>query len=540
LCNPALPPLPHITAADRQDFPYIDSSPSCHDGERVAYTQAPAARAQPFSRADAALLCRIDLVLVVLSVAPASRLCAACASGPPACLAFHTSLCPLGLCKRSSSRRALDLHGHQPREPSRQVSSRDRACGKRADLLGSPTNTRVPPIAPEHQRYPHAVPQTTLAPFSLALTSGPSRSLQDSAPSSQPPLPSLRQDSAVAHRIDSVKEAASSLPSSVLAFSYFHPATLSARQSNHTSRPIAHPTGPSSPRSPASEPRSNQAPLETGPQSLKRTHSQSLSSGPHVSAESARSPEHVGGFYESGSKHTLSSPISDQTNGSLGNNRHQRYNVRFNPVYTSENMPPNQRPRSDLLPTLPITTETNQPQTPAPEQTVRPSVEPAVTVPVQSPHEQPQPQPRGDNGPKQERCAGCSEVWRRPLPGQPIYRVSSPARDMRDQVQMQENFITRLTNHTKMAEEAYANWLRKHRWCSTENAPSAPSPPATEVPAKSRSRSVEEPPRTDAHSQTSSVNKRKSDVPHDASKYRKVTFDTPSNGTPHIHPAAPA
>jgi hypothetical protein len=544
LCNPALPPPPHITVADRQNIPYIDSRPPCHDGERVASTQAPAARAQPFSRANASQLCRADLFVDRLSVAPTSRFCAAGTSGPPTCLAFHTSLCALcdRLCKPSSSRRALDLHGHQSREPSRQVSSRDRAYGKRTDLLGSPTNTRVPPIAPEHQRYPHsaALPQPSLAPFSPALTSGPSRSLQDTAPSSQPPLTSLRQDSAVAHRIDNVKELESCLPSSVFAFSYFHPAN--SRQSN-TSRPVAHPTGPSPPHSPASEARSNQTPPEAGPQSLKHTHSQAVSPGPHISAESARSPEHVGGpsvasSAESGSKSTLSSPVSDQTNGTTGNNRHQRYNVRFNPVYTSENMPPNQRPRHDPPPVPPVATETNEPRTPAQEQTVRPSVEPAIVVAVsQSIQDQPQQQQRGNTGPQVERCPGCQEPWRRPLPAENMYRMSSPAQGFSDQVKMTEDFITRLTNHTKMADEAYENWRRKHRWCGTETAS---SPPATEIRLESRSKSVEEPSRTDAPTPTSSVNKRKSDVPHDTSKHRKVTFDTPSNGAQHIRPAAPA
>jgi hypothetical protein len=544
LCNPALPPPPHITVADRQNIPYIDSRPPCHDGERVASTQAPAARVQSFSCANASQLCRADLFVDQLSVAPTSRLCAACASGPSTCLAFHTSHSALynQLCKRSNSRRALDLHGHQSREPSRQVSSRDRACGKRADLLGSPTNTRVPPIAPEHQRYPHSatLPQPSLAPFSPALTSGPSRSLQDTAPSSQPPLASLRQDSAVSHRIDSVKEPESCLPSSVFAFSYFHPAN--GRQSN-TSRPVAHPTGPSSPHSPASDSRSVQSPSEAGSQSLKHTHSQAVCSGPHISADSARSPEHVGGppvtpSAESGSKNPLSSPVSDQTNGTVGNNRPQRYNVRFNPVYTSENMPPNQRPRHDPAPLAPVTTETSEPRTPAQEQTVRPSVEPAIIVPVpQSTQDQQQQQQRGNTGPQVERCPGCQEPWRRPLPAETMYRMSSPAQGFSDQVKMTEDFITRLTNHTKMADEAYENWRRKHRWCGTETAS---SPPATEIRAESRSKSVEESFRTEAATQTSSVNKRKSDVPHDTSKHRKVTFDTPSNGAQHIRPAAPA
>jgi hypothetical protein len=399
----------------------------------------------------------------------------------------------------------------------------------------------VPPVAPEQQRYTHSAPQSSVAPFSPALTSGPSQSLQDTAPL-QTSIASLRQDSAVAqYRVDNVKEAETTLPSSVFAFSYFHPAANSCRQSN-TSRPISHPAGPSSPHSPASEPRSNQAPPETGPHSLGRGHSQSLSSGTHVSVESARSPEHVAGpsaaaNTDAGSKSTLLSPTLDQANGS---NRHQRYNVRFNTVYTSENMPPNQKPRHDPPPTAPLTTEPNESQTPAQEPTVRLSVEPAtpsITPAVLQPTEdQPQSQQRS-NAPQLERCSGCKEAWKRPLPGEEQYRLSSPAQNRGDQVALTQDLITRLQNHAKMADEAYTSWQRKHRWCTE----TAPSPSATEVPVDSRSKSEEEPLRTDASTYTPSTNKRKSEVPHDPSKYRKVvSFDTQSNATPHIRPTAPA
>ncbi|KAF1838653.1 hypothetical protein BDW02DRAFT_488543 [Decorospora gaudefroyi] len=402
----------------------------------------------------------------------------------------------------------------------------------------SPTNTRAPPPASEHQRYLYSLPHASVAPFSPPLTSGPCQSVPDAAPL-QTAVASLRQDSA--HRIDTIKEVEPTLPSSVRPASYLHSVANHGRQSN-TSRPISHPGGPSSPHSPASEPRSNQAPPEAGAHGQKRGHSQVLSSGAHIHTESTRSPDLVAGSpatanTDIGPKITpILPPILDQTNGS---NRHQRYNVRFNTVSTLENMSPTQKPRNDPPPSAPVTVEPHEPQTRSQEQTVRPSVEPPTpsAVPGSQPIDDSLQFQLRSNVPQLERCRGCKEPWKRPLPGEQQYRLSSPAQNKSDQAALTQDLIESLKNHAKYADDAYAAWQKRHRWCGE----AAPSPPATDNPSDSLSQSAEEPACNEPPACTSSTNKRKSEVPHDPSKYRKVvSFETQSNTTPHMRPTAPA
>ncbi|PZD47415.1 hypothetical protein A1F97_00135 [Pyrenophora tritici-repentis] len=378
----------------------------------------------------------------------------------------------------------------------------------------SPTNTRVPPPAQDHQRFALSLPQTTVAPFTPPLSSAPTQSLHDTN-SSQTSIATTRQDSAFSHlRYDAPKDSESTLPSSVFAFSYFHPAVGSRRQSD-TSRPISHPAGPSSPHSPPPDSRSNQQALETAAPSVKRVAtSQSTPPGIPAQPEPATSPEQLRGP-DTGFRNPLPSPTSDHVNGS---GRHQRYNVRFNTVYTSENMPPNQKPRHDPVPTAPMATETNEEQSPALEQTITPSVEPAASPANSAPPSiDDQNNPDQQNEPKLERCKGCLEPWRRPLPGEEQYRLSSPAQNMGEQIKLTEDLIKRLENHTKFADEAYAAWQRRHRKSADESSPTAA--PALPVSGK-----------------------RKSEIPHDASsKIRKiVSFDPPSNPTHPVRPTAPA
>lgn len=420
-------------------------------------------------------------------------------------------------------------------------------CRTFAYPLSSPTNTRIPPVATQHhQRYSHSLPHTTAAaaPYSPPLSSAPPQPqpqpLHDTA-QSQPSIVNARQDSAVAqHPFDHQKDSEPSLPSSVFAFSYFHPPVGNRRQST-SSRPVCHPPGPSSPHSPPGESRPNQSqppppppPAESG---LRNVHS----SAPPPAAEPARSPQQARGSLATANTDTafrnpLPSPTLDQTNGS---GRHSRYNVRFNTVYTSENMPPSQKPRNDPPPAVPPAAEPSEEQTATSDQSVTPSVEPvtpSAMVPVQSPEEQPQPQQQKD--PQLERCPGCQEPWRRPLPGEDQFRLSSPAQNMGEQLALTQDFIKRLENHAKFADEAYLTWKRKHRWC----VPQTNSPSATEAPAAdTRSKSEEGHSPTEATPALTVSAKRKSEVPHEASKHRKFTnFESQSNATPPVRPTAPA
>ncbi|EMD62032.1 hypothetical protein COCSADRAFT_173426 [Bipolaris sorokiniana ND90Pr] len=403
----------------------------------------------------------------------------------------------------------------------------------------SPTNTRAPPAAPQHQRYSQSLPHTTAAPYSPPLSARPPQPLHDTAPS-QPPTVNTRQDSAVAqHSYDHPKDTEHSVPSSVFSFSYVHPAIDSRRQS--ASRPVSHPIGPSAPHSPPGESRLNQSqpPPETGAAGLRTVHPPPQPALTQFALEPTRSPQQERGpaaapNSDSGFRNPLPSPTLDQTNGS---GRHQRYNVRFNTVYTSENMPPSQKPRNDPPPTAPPTAEPAEDHKSPSEQTVTPSVEPvtpSAIPPPQSPEEQPPPQQQ--NAPQLERCKGCQEPWRRPLPGEDQYRLSSPAQNMNDQLALTQDFIKRLENHAKFADEAYATWQRKHRWCVVQPT----SPPATDAPAETRSKSEEGHSPTEAPASLVST-KRKSEIPHEASKYRKVNnFESQSNVTPPVRPTAPA
>jgi hypothetical protein len=406
----------------------------------------------------------------------------------------------------------------------------------------SPTNTRAPPVVPQHQTYSHSLPHSTApAPYSPPLSSGPLPALHDAAAPSQTPTLNARQDSAVAQQsYDHLKDAEPTLPSSVFAFSYFHPAVSNRRQS--TSRPVSHPVGPSSPHSPPSEPRTHhsQPPPETGAHGLRGVHPPAQSPSTHFAPEPTRSPPHPRGppattNSDPGFRNPLPSPTLDQTNGT---GRHQRYNVRFNTVYTSENMPPNQKPRNDPPPTtVPPAAEAAEEEKSPSEQTVTPSVEPVTPSAMprdQSPEDQPPPQQQAVS--QLERCKGCGEPWRRPLPGEDQYRQSSPARNMGEQLALTQDLIKRLENHAKFADEAYLTWKRKHQWCQPPT-----SPPATEPATETRNKSEEgHSPAEPAAPQTNSA-KRKSEVPHEASKYRKVAnFEPQSNATPPVRPTAPA
>lgn len=411
--------------------------------------------------------------------------------------------------------------------------------------MPSPTNTRAPPVAPQHQTYSHSLPHTTAAPYSPPPSSGPPSAPHDAA-LSQTPTVSARQDSAVAQQpYDHSKDAEPCLPSSVFAFSYFHPAVDRRRHS--ASRPVAHPVGPSSLHSPPGESRTNQSqpqpppPPETGPHGLRSVHPPAQPATTQFAPEPARSPPHMRGPLantnsDAGFRNPLPSPTLDQTNTT---GRHQRYNVRFNTVYTSENMPPSQKPRNDPPPTAPPTAEPSEGQKSPSEQTVRPSVEPvtpSAMAPVHSPEEQlPQQQ---QNAPQLERCKGCQEPWRRPLPGEDQYRLSSPAQNMGEQLALTQDFIKRLENHAKFADEAYATWRRKHQWCV---APQPTSPPATEPPTETRSKVEQDASAAEPLATHTVSAKRKSDIPHEASKYRKVAnFDSQSNATHTVRPTAPA
>jgi hypothetical protein len=95
--------------------------------------------------------------------------------------------------------------------------------------------------------------------------------------------------------------------------------------------------------------------------------------------------------------------------------RQQRYNIRFAANYVSENMPFSLKPRQGS-PSPPLFEEREQPsspQLPTSSEVDTPAL--SSTLDDQS---QPTniPQDRFDREPSVERCVGCNEAWRRPLP----------------------------------------------------------------------------------------------------------------------------
>jgi hypothetical protein len=402
------------------------------------------------------------------------------------------------------------------------------ACGKRADLLSSPTNTKVATTPPEHHRHLQSSSQSTVAPFNPVLTCA------TTAPS-QPPIGGPRQDSAISHhRFEGFKDPKSIAPSE-FSFSYSHPATNNSRPPNDP-RTILHPPGPSSPHSPPSEPRSNQASQHSAPYSLGRRPSGSVSSVIHHPADPARSPENS---IDLAPRNIVSSPNQDSANTTAS--RQQRYNVRFNTVYTSENMPPSQKARQEPPPAAHVPVETSEPQSPPGEQTVTPSVEPVTTPIPQAAEEQSQhpPQQRSTDPPLQ-RCQGCGEAWRRPLPD--LDRHASPAENMSEQFMLTQDLVTRLRSHTKKVEEAYSKWVWTHTRCPIPQETPL-SPADTEILGDSYTTSTEDGTGTDVMTRKASA-KRKSDIPPEDgqrdAKSRKVTFDTPSIAPPRTRPSAPA
>jgi hypothetical protein len=183
-----------------------------------------------------------------------------------------------------------------------------------------------------------------------------------------------------------------------------------------------------------------------------------------------------------------------------------------------------------------VAVETAEEQ-PSPEHTVTPSVEQAIlAINSAPPPPEDAAQLQQQNTPQVERCKNCGVRWQRPLPGENQFRLSSPAQNIHEQTKLTQDYIKRLENHTKYADEAYTSWVRQHQMCPAV----VTSPPDTEAPHKSRSRSVENDSPPNVPAQPVSA-KRKSEIPHEASKYRKVaTFDPPSNPTPPVRPTAPA
>lgn len=289
-------------------------------------------------------------------------------------------------------------------------------------------------------------------------------------------------------------------------------------------------------------------PSQAGAQLPARQHSISLSSSAPYSAASQRSHENstertvpVDTRNGSDPRPNITGPSSlpEQffTQQNNFGTRQQRYNVRFAANYTSENMPPSQKPRNEppTPPSAPaVTAEPEQPQSspvPAPA-----SEEPPTpvsngsnrTTESQPPRPTRESRDRGDREPSVERCAGCNEAWRRPIPDMDNDRLA-PAQDNAEYMRLAGNLIDRLRNERKKADAAYDDWKWRHSHCyrqpsphstgSADDAPKAAATPKTDGVTNGHTTS------------TSTSNKRKSEIshePHSASKQQKRLSTSPA------------
>ncbi|KAF1845994.1 uncharacterized protein K460DRAFT_406221 [Cucurbitaria berberidis CBS 394.84] len=405
----------------------------------------------------------------------------------------------------------------------------------------TPTDAREPSTtALDQPRYHHRELQPAGPPFTSALTSEDCQSLQDAAPS-QRPINSQRQDSAISQqRIEASTDTQSSASSSEFLSSYSHRSPNHSQHHPASPRPNSQPTTPSSPPLLVAESCTSQLPSQSRAQSAARGHAKPPFQGNPVSMEPAKPHDHEAAFssptaIESATKTLGPSASSDQTNNST--TRQQRYNVRFIANYTSENMPPFQKPRPDPSPAVPAATENSEP-----EQSVTPSIEPSMQT-APPPNHQPTEDPshaQRRRDPSVERCPGCHEAWKRPLPNTDSYRHSSPAENGNDLGRMSMNLIAKLQAHKKKADAMYEEWKWTHSHCPPQDYDTRPPSEAATEPQHDFHNPNRDGRLPDSKHAQAPSNKRKSDLAHDSGdqKVRKVTFEPQSTAAPPIRPSA--
>ncbi|KAF3005826.1 hypothetical protein E8E13_008273 [Curvularia kusanoi] len=217
-----------------------------------------------------------------------------------------------------------------------------------------------------------------------------------------------------------------------------------------------------------------------------RQHSKSLSSGSPYLA-SSKSHEHsterpiAKNGIEPRSNIAGPSSLPEQffTQQNNFGTRQQRYNVRFAANYTSENMPPSQKPRngSPTPPTAPpVVTEPEQPRSsPAPVSTPEEMTAPPTTTNGKPRQNDSQTRAtrdareRSEREPSVERCVGCNEAWRRPIPD--MDQELAPAENNADYMRLTSNFIDRLRDQRRRVDAAYEDWKHRHSYCHRPASP---------------------------------------------------------------------
>lgn len=344
----------------------------------------------------------------------------------------------------------------------------------------------------------------------------------------------VRQDSAIdQHRF----EADDNVQLSKLNGSYSHQSPKHSERQPSPRPDTYHPASAASTYAPVHQ--SENLPSQTDAQLPARQHSRSVSSnGPYLAA-SPRSHEHsserasVKNGVESRTNITGPSSLPEQffTQQNNFGTRQQRYNVRFAANYTSETMSSSQKPRND------------SPPSPSPSATVvATNTEHATSspIPISTSEEEPvstnghtrsaesQPRPtresrdRSDREPSVERCSGCNEAWRRPIPD--MDQNLAPAETNADYMRLASNMIERLRAQNKKADAAYEDWKWRHSHCFRPASPHS-------IGSVDDTRRPDHIHKSDGTTTSQTAGKRKSEALHEpqvAPKQRKITEISPA------------
>lgn len=367
-----------------------------------------------------------------------------------------------------------------------------------------------------------------------ALSSG----LHDAAHST---VQQVRQDSAIdQHRFETGNDAQLSRPS----ISYSH---QSPKEGQRLPSPTINSHQPASfPSAYASNsvPHRKESPSNlAGPQNSARAHSKSVSSGALYLAASPRTHEHstertvpvdIKNGADPRPNITGPSSLPEQffTQQNNFGTRQQRYNVRFAANYTSENMPPLQKPRNEppTPPSAPaIVTEIEHSRSsPTPTSTTDESSAPLANGGSRSSDSHARvtrdARDHSDREPSVERCMGCNEAWRRPIPDMDQGPLV-PAENNADYMRLASSMIDRLRDQRKKADAAYEEWKWRHSRCYR------PMSPHSAGSVDDLARRSDPTAQTEASTNGSATNKRKSEHQHElhtASKQRRITSTSPA------------
>jgi hypothetical protein len=127
-----------------------------------------------------------------------------------------------------------------------------------------------------------------------------------------------------------------------------------------------------------------------------------------------------------------------------------------------------------ILPQFPISSETDIP--------------PLSTLDAQ-PQPTKIPQGRSDREPSIERCVGCNEAWRRPIPDMDQGPLAS-AENNADYMRLASTMIDRLRDQRKKADAAYEEWKWRHSHCYRPVSPFSTG--SNDTPMKRRPESPHE------------------------------------------------